>query len=151
MLCRFGRLERPSKQFRASPYDMTSFPDQARATAATLEKERNEVSSRAVTPQAASGFMSQPQASTEACELRACNARLEEAVSSLQACGVGVNLLAACRLCCSNSGEDRNKELWQKEFLGSATKVQPGCPQPAAAQHSSERMGSLLARSRLRI
>jgi len=53
---------------------------EARATAATLEKERNE-------------------ASTEACELRACNARLEEAVSSLQ---------------------DRNKELWQKEFLGSA-------------------------------
>ncbi|CAE7505821.1 NEK1 [Symbiodinium sp. CCMP2592] len=53
---------------------------EARATAATLEKERN-------------------KASTEARELRACNARLEEAVSSLQ---------------------DRNKELWQKDFLGSA-------------------------------
>ncbi|CAE7502711.1 NEK1 [Symbiodinium natans] len=65
---------------------------EARATAASMEKERN-------------------QASSEARELRACNARLEEAVSTLQ---------------------DRNKELWQKEFQRWRSK-------PAFRHHQPER------------
>ncbi|CAE7888145.1 NEK1, partial [Symbiodinium necroappetens] len=66
---------------------------EARATAASLEKERN-------------------KASTEARELRACNARLEEAVSTLQ---------------------DRNKELyWQKELQRSAFR-HPRDASPAAS------------------
>ncbi|CAE7517791.1 NEK1 [Symbiodinium microadriaticum] len=66
---------------------------EARATAASLEKERN-------------------KASTEARELRACNARLEQAVSTLQ---------------------DRNKELyWQKELQRSAFRRPPDAS-PAAS------------------